>query len=83
MAPPQDFSAAYNSQLSPVRAQPGEREYNNQGQNNGDAGQNQGQVNDEQQGRTNEDNTYLRPDDYTTGQKRKRSFTMPGTFESP
>jgi hypothetical protein len=80
MAPPQDFSNAYNSNLSPVRGQQGDRDFGNQGQNNGDPGQGQGQ--DQQQTRNNEE-SYLRPDQYETGQKRKRSFTMPGTFESP
>lgn len=83
MAPPQDFSNAYNSNLSPVRGQQGDRDFGNQGQNNGDpGGQGQGQVGDQQQTRNNEE-SYLRPDQYETGQKRKRSFTMPGTFESP
>ena len=84
MAPPQDFSNAYNSNLSPVRGQQGDRDFGNQGQNNGDGSQGHGQVGDQQQqqSRTNEE-SYLRPDQYETGQKRKRSFTMPGTFESP
>jgi len=78
MNPPPDFNN-YNSSLSPVRGQQGDRDFGNQ-QNNGDPGQGQGQ--DQQQTRNNEE-SYLRPDQYETGQKRKRSFTMPGTFESP
>ncbi|KAF4625798.1 hypothetical protein G7Y89_g12361 [Cudoniella acicularis] len=102
MAPPGDFSSAYNSSLSPVRAQQGDRDFGNQ--NNGDSGgqssqgpqgQGQGQSGDQQQqqsqqqqqqqqqqARNNEETSYLRPE-YETGQKRKRSFTMPGSFESP
>ena len=81
-APPQDFSNVYNSNLSPVRGQQGDKDFGNQGQNNGDpGGQGQGQVRDQQQTRINEE-SYLR-DQYETEQKRKRSFAMPGTlFES-
>ncbi|KAH6684329.1 hypothetical protein B0J14DRAFT_612378 [Halenospora varia] len=95
--PPQDFSSAYNSITSPVRAQQGDRDFGNQ--NNGDSGgntqgsqgQGQGQTGDQQQQsqqqhqvRHNEETSYLRtPVEYETGQKRKRSFTMPGSFESP
>jgi hypothetical protein len=83
MAPPQDFSNAYNSNLSPVSGQHNDRDFSNQGQNNGDpGGQGQGQVRDQHQTRNNEE-SYLRGDQYETGQKGKRSFTMPGTFESP
>ena len=90
MAPPQDFSNAYNANLSPNRAQHGERDFGNQGQNIGDpGGQGQGQVVEQQQpqqhqhSRSNEEASYMRPIEYETGQKRRRSFTMPGTFESP
>ncbi|KAL2067890.1 hypothetical protein VTL71DRAFT_15988 [Oculimacula yallundae] len=84
MAPPQDFSNAYNSSLSPGRAQQNGRDFN-QGQSNGDHG-GQSQVNEQQQQqqqqvRNNGDTSYLRS--YETGQKRKRSFDLPGTFESP
>ncbi|KAH7393149.1 hypothetical protein BKA64DRAFT_709503 [Cadophora sp. MPI-SDFR-AT-0126] len=85
MAPPQDFSNAYNSNLSPVRAQHSDRDFG-QGQSNGDHGsQGQNQVDEQQQQqvRNNEDTSYLRPVEYETGQKRKRSFDIPGTFESP
>jgi len=86
MAPPQDFQSAYNSNLSPRSTQPGERDFNSQGQNNGDAnpqGQSQGnEQQQQQQSRNNEETSYLRPIEYETGQKRKRSFTMPGQFES-
>jgi hypothetical protein len=88
--PPQDFSNAYNSNLSPVRGQNhGDRDFGNQGQNNGDqGGQGQGRVQvgdqQQQQARNNEDTSYLRaPGEYETGQKRKRGFTIPGRFESP
>jgi len=84
MAPPQDFSSAYNSNLSPVRGQQSDRDFGNQGQNGDPSGQGQGQVGEQQQqARNNEEASYLRPVEYETGQKRKRSFTMPGTFESP
>jgi hypothetical protein len=83
MAPPQDFSNAYNSNLSPARGQHSDRDFSNQGQTNGDpGGQGQGQVGDQHQTRKNEE-SYLRQDQYETGQKGKRSFPMPGTFESP
>jgi hypothetical protein len=83
MAPPQDFSNAYNSNLSPVRGQQGDRDFGNQGQNNEDpGGQGPGQVGDEQQTRNN-DESYLSPDQYETDQKRRGSFIMPGAFESP
>ncbi|KAG4428865.1 hypothetical protein IFR05_015651 [Cadophora sp. M221] len=86
MAPPQDFSNAYNSNLSPSRAQQNDRDFG-QGQSNVDhSGQGQSQVDEQQQQQQqvrNEDSSYLRPVEYETGQKRKRSFEMPGTFESP
>jgi hypothetical protein len=83
MAPPQDFSNAYNSNLSPVRGQQGDRDFGNQGQNNEDpGGQGPGQVGDQQQTRNNEE-SYLRPGQYEADQKRRSSFTMPGAFESP
>jgi len=69
---PQDFSSAYHSNLSPVRASQHDRDFG-QGQNNDDHA-----VHDQQQHvRSNEEaSSYLR---YETG-KRKRSFT---TFDSP
>ncbi|CAG8977407.1 hypothetical protein HYALB_00007037 [Hymenoscyphus albidus] len=112
MAPPQDFSNAYNSSVSPVRGQHGERDFggsasNNNGESGGQtaqgsqsqSGQGQGSGDQQQQqqqqqqssqsqqpqhqhARSNEDSSFLRPSDYETGQKRKRSFTLPGTFES-
>lgn len=97
MAPPPDFSAAYNSSLSPGRAQHGDRDFGHQSQNNGDHAahtpqgpQGQGsrqtggepQQQQQQQARNNEEASYLRPMQYETGQKRKRSFTMPGSFEN-
>jgi hypothetical protein len=83
MAPPQDFSNAYNSNLSPVRGQQGDRDFGNHGQDNGDpGGQGPGQGEDEQQTRDN-DEPYLSPDQYETDQKRRSSFMMPGAFESP
>ena len=81
--PSQDFSSAYNSTISPARAQQGDRDFGSQGQNNGDQGQGQGsgqtgdQHQQQQQSRNNEEASYL------TGQKRKRSFTISGPFESP
>lgn len=84
MAPPQDFQSAYNSSVSPVRTQQGDRNFSSQGQNNGNpSGQGQGQASDQQQQTgNNEETSYLRPNEYEAGQKRKRSFTMPGEFQS-
>lgn len=88
IATPQDFSNAYNSSLSPNQAQHGEQEYGNQGQNSGESGaQVQGQVVEQpqqqhQHARNSEEASFMRPAEYETGQKRKRSFTMPGHFDS-
>jgi hypothetical protein len=96
MNPPQDFSSAYHSTISPTRAQQGDRGFGSQGQSNADSGgqgQGQGQGSgsgqtgdqqqQQQQTRSNEEASYLRPAEYETGQKRKRSFTISGPFESP
>jgi len=94
MHPPQDFSSAYNSTISPARAQQADRDFGSQGQNNADPGgqgqgqgQGSGQTGDhqqqQQQTRSNEEASYLRQGEYETGQKRKRSFTISGPFESP
>jgi hypothetical protein len=98
MAPPQDFHSAYNADLSPVRAQEGNGNFDRQGANDAGSGsQGQSQRTDHQQQhqqqqqtqqqsqqtRSNDDASYLRPIEYETGQKRKRSFTMPGQFGSP
>lgn len=90
MAPPQDFQSAYNSNLSPVRAQDGDRNFSNQGSSNvgTDGGQGQSQSTDQQQQteqpqQARQEASFLRPIEYETGQKRKRSFTMPGQFASP
>jgi hypothetical protein len=45
--------------------------------------QQQQQQQQHQHSRSNEEVSYMRPIEYETGQKRKRSFTMPGTLESP
>lgn len=91
MAPPQDFSSAFSSNSSPTRAQHADRTFGPQGSNTGEAGaqiqgQRQGSVqtgDQQQQSRNNEDASYMRPVDYETGPKRKRSFTISGSFESP
>lgn len=94
IAPPQDFSSAYNSSLSPVRASQNDRDFSGQVQgnhNNGDQGTGQGsmQVSGNQSvstsvgHRNNENNSFLRPVEYETGQKRKRAFHLSGDFESP
>ena len=85
MAPPQDFSNAYNSNPSPVTGPRGERDFGNQPKNNGDSvGHSQSQVGEQQRPRNTEDNSsYLRPISYETMQKQKQSFAIPGTFESP
>lgn len=93
MNPPQDFSSAYSSTIS-SRAQHSDRDFGSQGQNNGDPGgqgqgqgQGSGQTGDQQQQqqptRNNEETSYLRQAEFETGQKRKRSFTLSGPFESP
>jgi hypothetical protein len=88
MAPPQEFSSTYNSNLSPNQGQHAEREFGNQRPKSGEpGGQGQGQVvehppQQHQHSRSNEEASYVRPAEYETGQKRKRSFTMPGQFES-
>ena len=87
MAPPQDFSRAYNSNGSPNQGQHTEREFGHQRQNSGEPGV-QGQVvehspQQHQHTRSNEDISYLRPAEYEPRQKRKRSFTVPGQFVSP
>ncbi len=92
MALPQEFSNAYNSP-SRAQQQQGDVDFGiqarNQGQNNGDAGdqgQGQGQLSPQQQQqevRTSEEASYMRHIEYQTEQKRKRSYTIPGNFESP
>lgn len=92
MAPPQDFSNAYNSNLSSDRGQQGERDFGIQGQSSGDPGglgqgqdmgQQQPQQHQHQHSRSNEEATYMRPVEYEMGRKRKRSFSISGTFETP
>lgn len=85
---PQDFSSPYNPPARPPQ-QHVERDYENQGQNNGDSvGQGQIRSSPQQhqehplQARNAEEVSYLRPVEYGTSQKRKRSFTLPGTFEN-
>jgi hypothetical protein len=80
MAAPQDFSKAYNRNLSPIRGQAGGRDFGNQGQNIADPeGQAQGQVADQEQqqqyqhSRGNEE-AYMSSIEYERGQTRKRSF---------
>ena len=90
MAPLQDFSNAYNANLSPDSRQlHSPRDFRSQGQNNGDSGgQSHGHgrgrtAGNHQHSRSNEEPSYIRPVEYETGQKRRRSFTMPGALESP
>ncbi|TAQ88294.1 hypothetical protein B7494_g3402 [Chlorociboria aeruginascens] len=45
--------------------------------------QNQNQQQQQQRARNIEEPSFLRPITYDPGQRRKRSFTMPSTFESP
>lgn len=92
MAPPQDFTNAYNT---PTRTQQhrNEAEYNsqspNRGQNNGESGgqgQVQGHLSPPQQHQNQQqqqDQSYMRHREYEIGQKRKRSYTTPTSFESP
>lgn len=87
MAPPMDFSNAYNaSNTSTSRGQQHQSEQrefaNNQNQQNGTTEQQQSQA-QHQHSRSNEDANYIRSPGYQSpGQKRKRSFTVPGHFES-
>jgi hypothetical protein len=83
MAPPQDFSNAYDASMSPVKV---EREFNSQGQsssNSGNRGIGKGYFADQQQQQNRQfnDGSYLRGG-YEAVHKRKRSFTIPTTLES-
>jgi len=83
MQPPQDFQSAYNPNISPVRGQHSERDFNSQSQQSTEQGsQSHSQTTDQQQKKNSEETSYLSPVRYEAGQKRKRSFTMPGQFES-
>ncbi|ESZ93057.1 hypothetical protein SBOR_6578 [Sclerotinia borealis F-4128] len=76
MAPPQDFSNAYNASRSPQ----GEREFNSQGQEQ-QHGQDHSQPGSHQPQRNNSDgSSYLRSNEFEGKENRKRSFTMPGTY---
>jgi len=79
MAPPQDFSNAYRSTLSP-RQQTGDRDFDSQNAEGGNQAHNHMGEQQQQHGRNSDTPSYLRPIEYEAGQKRKRSFTMPGTF---
>lgn len=83
MQPPQDFQSGYNSNISPIRGHQVERDFGSQGQQSTEQGnQTQGQTTDQQQNKVGEETSYLSPIRYEAGQKRKRSFTMPGQFDS-
>jgi hypothetical protein len=76
MAPPQDFADAYNQIVSPRRESAGERVLNVQ--------QTQQQSNEgslQEQSTQNAD--FLRPDNYEnrSGHRRKRTFSMPISFD--
>lgn len=76
MAPPQDFSNAYNTSRAPQS----EREFSSQGQEQQHA-QSHAQSGDNQPQRNNSDgSSYLRPHEFEGKDNRKRSFTMPGTY---
>ena len=89
MAPPNDFSNAYNNSLSPSRGGQDSRDFGSQ--NNGDSGaqtrtgsqgpeHGQNQHSQHNQQNRSQDDSYH----YETGQKRKRSFTLSGGgYESP
>ena len=81
MAPPQDFQSAYSSTISPSRTQQNDRDFGNQRPGTGNLG-NLGQIQNESQKlpTSNHEDPYLRPSEHNSGQTRKRSFTMPGTF---
>ncbi|KAL3425680.1 homeobox transcription [Phlyctema vagabunda] len=78
MAPPQDFTNAYSS---PLRAQHSDRDYHTSSLgHNSSPGSRMG---DHKSPQHNEDSNFLRPShDYEMGHKRKRSFTLPGAYET-
>ncbi|KAI9646528.1 hypothetical protein NHQ30_004521 [Ciborinia camelliae] len=78
MAPPQDFSNAYNASRAPQS----EREFNSQGQEQ-HHGQGHTQPGEHQPQRNNSDgSSYLRPNEFESKDNRKRSFTMPTHYAS-
>lgn len=90
MAPPQDFSSAYNSSISASRPAQNDQSYSSQVQGSQSTGEGQGSIQalDNQNNvngvrHNSNDNSYLRPVEYETGEKRKRSFNLTGGFESP
>ena len=82
MTSPQDFQSAYSSALSPSRTQHNDREFGSQGSSTGHLGNiGQIQATDSQKlPATNHEDSYLRSSEHNSGQTRKRSFAMPGTF---
>ncbi|PQE16727.1 homeobox domain-containing protein [Rutstroemia sp. NJR-2017a BBW] len=77
MAPPQDFSNAYNSSVNGARIPQGERDFGAQSQNSMENGNHSHQPQ-----RNNSDAAFhLRPaSEFDIHHRRKRSFTMPGSY---
>jgi hypothetical protein len=77
MAPPMDFANAYRAQQ-----QADQRDFAHQAAvEHSPTQQSQGQ-HQHQHSRSNEDTNFLRSPQFDTTQKRKRSFTVPGQFET-
>lgn len=90
MQPSSDFANAYQSSINAANRaqQPAEhRDFVGQLQASGDGLQHHQQHDDQtqvqhQHARSDDGNSFLRPNEYDTPHKRKRSFTMPGNFET-
>lgn len=83
MAPPMDFTNAYNSSRAQQQQQQSEqREFAAQQQNNSTSQQRSPRQH--QVPRSNDDTNFIRPPEFDSvaGRKRKRSFTVPGQFEN-
>lgn len=89
MAPSSEFANAFRSSINANnrgQQQSEQHEFSGQTQQTGEQGQqqqqdNQGQMT-HQNSRSNDDSSFLRPPEYEPAQTRKRSFTMPGQFET-
>ncbi|RFU35854.1 hypothetical protein B7463_g491, partial [Scytalidium lignicola] len=82
MAPPQDFASAYATSLSPGRVHKSERNFGNNARSGDPVGQRLGQIHEQQSPPIiKEEPNFSASLDYGMGQKRKRGFTMPGSFQ--
>jgi hypothetical protein len=83
MAAPPDFQSAHSSTLSPPRTQRSDGDFSSQGTNTRNlTSLSQAQTTDlpKLPAASHEEASYLRQSEHHSGQTRKRSFTMPGTF---